>query len=232
MVPATARTPQGPTLREAVEAFVSCPRCANPHTRRAYTAVLDQALDHLSADRPLAELTGEQLAELFAEAWSDAGPATWNRNRAAVSSWLAWCVNNGWSAPVLPPTLRRREHTEPSSTPVTPVMFVVLLALHAGERHGYALIADVARLTGDTVTPGSGTVYPILQRMRAEGLVEELDASELPVHRGDRRAQRRRSYRITGQGRTAATLEARRLAVLVETATTLGVLTGRKPQEG
>ena len=51
MDPTSTPTRVGPTLREAVDAFVSSPRCANPNTRRAYTAVLDRALDHLGPDR-------------------------------------------------------------------------------------------------------------------------------------------------------------------------------------
>lgn len=37
-----------------------------------------------------------------------AGPATWNRNRAALSSWLSWCAKNRYPAPVLPPSVERR----------------------------------------------------------------------------------------------------------------------------
>ena len=48
-----------------MDAFLSCPRCANPNTRRAYATALDRALDHLGPDRALAEVTGEELAELF-----------------------------------------------------------------------------------------------------------------------------------------------------------------------
>jgi integrase len=104
-------TPPGPTLREAVDAFVSCPRCANPNTRRAYVAVLDSLLAGLSPDRVLGTLAGDELAMVFATTWADAAPATWNRNRAAVSSWLAWCTKNHWHTPALPPVLeRRREH--------------------------------------------------------------------------------------------------------------------------
>lgn len=114
-----------------------------------------------------------------------------------------------------------------SLTPLTPAMFALLLALHVGDRHGYALMADVARLTGDSIRLGPGTLYRTLQRLRADGLVEELDAGDLPAPRGDRRAERRRSYRITAKGHAAAAAEARRLALLVNAAGTLGLLTGR-----
>ena len=108
MDPTSTPTRVGPTLREAVDAFVSSPRCANPNTRRAYAAVLDRALDHLGPDRPLTRLSGDELAGMFDTAWAATAAATWNRNRAAVSSWLAWCAKNQWTAPALPSSLERR----------------------------------------------------------------------------------------------------------------------------
>ncbi|HEV2779826.1 MAG TPA: PadR family transcriptional regulator [Actinophytocola sp.] len=107
--------------------------------------------------------------------------------------------------------------------PLTPAVFALLLALHKGERHGYALMADVAELTGGTVVLGPATLYRSLQRMRVDGLVEEI-ATEAESMRADRRAERRRSYRVTAAGRAAAEAEARRLARLVDAAADLGVL--------
>ena len=110
---------------------------------------------------------------------------------------------------------------------LTPAVFALLLALHNGERHGYALMADVEELTGGTVTLGPATLYRSLQRMRVDGLVEEIATEDVAAEslRADRRAERRRSYRITRRGRAAARAEAARLARLVGAATELGVLT-------
>lgn len=111
MVPTTTPTPTGLSLREAVDAFLSCPRCANPNTRRPYAAALDGVLVGLGRDRALATLASDELAAAFATTWMDTAPATWNRNRAVVSSWLAWCTKNRWNATALLPALeRRREH--------------------------------------------------------------------------------------------------------------------------
>jgi DNA-binding PadR family transcriptional regulator len=115
-------------------------------------------------------------------------------------------------------------------TTVTPAIFALLLALHHGERHGYALMADVSELTGGTVTLGPATLYRSLQRMRVDGLVEETEVDDEPV-RADRRAERRRSFRITPAGRTAARAEAQRLARLVEASRALGVLAEREAEE-
>jgi integrase len=101
------------TVGTAVDAFLSSSRLANSNTRRAYASVLDRVLSDLGADRPLAEVSGDELAEVVEQAWGKAAPATWNRNRAAVSSFLSWCTKNRYLAPALPPSLERRaEHPD------------------------------------------------------------------------------------------------------------------------
>ena len=99
------------TIQAAADAFLSSPRYANPNTRRGYTSVLDRLLAGLGADRPLAEVSGEELAGLLEQLWGQRAPATWNRNRGAVAAWLSWCAANRLPAPVLPASAeRRREH--------------------------------------------------------------------------------------------------------------------------
>jgi hypothetical protein len=82
------------TVQAAADAFLSSPRYANPNTRRGYTSVLDRLLAGLGADRPLAEVSGEELAGLLEQLWGQRAPATWNRNRGAVAAWLSWCAAN------------------------------------------------------------------------------------------------------------------------------------------
>jgi DNA-binding PadR family transcriptional regulator len=101
-------------------------------------------------------------------------------------------------------------------------MFALLLALSEGQRHGYALISEVAELTDGLIRLGPGTLYRSLQRMRVEGLIAEL-ADNADAERADRRAERRRSYRITEAGRAAAETEARRLAVFLDAARQRGL---------
>jgi DNA-binding PadR family transcriptional regulator len=110
---------------------------------------------------------------------------------------------------------------------VTPAVFALLLALVDGDRHGYALMRDVEELTGGVVRMGPGTLYRSLQRMRVDGLVEEL-AGAADDELADRRAERRRVYRLTAAGRLALEDEARRLAHLVDAAEGKGVL-AREP---
>jgi len=99
------------TVQAAADAFLSSPRYANPNTRRGYTGVLDRLLAGLGASRPLAEVSGEELAGLLEQLWGRCAPATWNRNRGAVTAWLSWCAASRMPAPVLPTSAeRRREH--------------------------------------------------------------------------------------------------------------------------
>ncbi len=92
--------------------------------------------------------------------------------------------------------------------PLTPAMFQVLVALADGEKHGYAIIKDVARTTGGRVRLRPTTLYAVLRRFDADGLVAE--ASERPDPALD--DERRRYYRLTDRGRAVALAEAERLA--------------------
>ena len=99
------------TVQAAADAFLSSPRYANPNTRRGYTGVLDRLLAGLGAGRPLAEISGEELAGLLEQLWGQCAPATWNRNRGAVAARLSWCAASRLPAAVLPASAeRRREH--------------------------------------------------------------------------------------------------------------------------
>ncbi len=92
--------------------------------------------------------------------------------------------------------------------------FNVLLALGDGARHGYGIIQDIEERTGRQSTVRSGTLYAVLQTLHDQGLVEAAEAPE-GVDR------RRRYYRLTRAGRSAAAREAARLAALVRRAVEL-----------
>ncbi len=99
-------------------------------------------------------------------------------------------------------------------SPLTPPVFHILLALADEERHGYGIMQDVARQTGDALQLGPGTLYGCLKRMLAAGLVEESD--ERPDPELD--DERRRYYRMTALGRSTVRAEAGRLAGAVAAA--------------
>ena len=92
--------------------------------------------------------------------------------------------------------------------PLTPPVFHILLALAGEERHGYGIMQDVARQTGDALQLGPGTLYGCLKRMLAAGLVEESDERPDPALDDERR----RYYRMTSLGKRVVRAEAERLA--------------------
>jgi DNA-binding PadR family transcriptional regulator len=95
---------------------------------------------------------------------------------------------------------------------LTPLTYQILLALADAARHGYGIIKEIEGRSGAEPAPSTGALYLALQRMEAEGLVEEA-----PRPKGDD-DPRRRYYRITSRGRVDAERESGRLAGLVATA--------------
>jgi DNA-binding PadR family transcriptional regulator len=95
--------------------------------------------------------------------------------------------------------------------PLPPSEFQILLALADGERHGYAIRAEVADRTGGEVMLGPGTLYGSIKRMLESRLIEESNRRPSPDE-----DERRRYYRITALGKAVATAEARRMAALVD----------------
>jgi DNA-binding PadR family transcriptional regulator len=99
-----------------------------------------------------------------------------------------------------------------SSRPLQPAALHILLALGPGERHGYALIADVDALSDGSIKLGPGTLYGTIKRLLADGLIDETEERPDPALDD----QRRRYYRLTASGAAAATAELDRLASLVK----------------
>lgn len=108
----------------------------------------------------------------------------------------------------------RSEREPEAELPLTPATFHILLALVGEERHGYAIMRDVAERTSDAVRLGAGTLYGSLKRLLEGGLVEE--AGERPDPALD--DERRRYYRVTKFGLAVARAEARRLEAMVREA--------------
>ena len=82
---------------------------------------------------------------------------------------------------------------------MTEQMFYVLLALR-GERHGYAVMQYILELTEGRVTVGAGTLYALLDRFERDGLIRQTRIEE-----------KRKYYRLTGEGDRALRDECRRI---------------------
>jgi DNA-binding PadR family transcriptional regulator len=98
--------------------------------------------------------------------------------------------------------------------PLTPAMFHVLLALAGDDLHGYAILKEVEVRTAGKVKLSTGTLYGIIKRLLADGLVAELRSR--PAESQD--DERRRYYRLTNTGRHVATAEAERMDEMVSAA--------------
>lgn len=107
--------------------------------------------------------------------------------------------------------------------PLPPATFHILLAVADQDRHGYAIIQEVASRTGGGVKLSAGTLYRSVQRMLEQGLIEETDERPAP----DEDDERRRYYRITPFGGAVAQAEARRLSELVRLARASGFVPKR-----
>ncbi len=95
--------------------------------------------------------------------------------------------------------------------PLKPVQFMLLLSLGSGERHGYALVQDIAERTDGLIRLEPGNLYRVIKRLLGDGLIAEADRRNAPES-GD---ERRRYYRLTDLGGKVAAAETRRMASLV-----------------
>lgn len=98
--------------------------------------------------------------------------------------------------------------------PLTPAVFHILLALADGEKHGYAIMQEVAAITNGEMKMGPGTLYGSIKRMLEAGLIAESD--ERPDLTLD--DERRRYYRLTPLGEQTVRAEVKRLAALLQAA--------------
>jgi len=93
--------------------------------------------------------------------------------------------------------------------PLTPALFHVLLSLADGQKHGYAILKEVSERTAGQVELSTGTLYGIIKRLLADGLIRESALGS---------TDRRRAYRLTAFGRKVAFAEAERHRDLVAVA--------------
>ena len=96
--------------------------------------------------------------------------------------------------------------------PLTPLSYQILIALADASRHGYGIIKEIEEREGKAAAPSTGALYLALQRMENEGMIDSVAA---PSGESD---PRRRYYRLTKQGRNAASVESLRLAGLLSAA--------------
>ena len=95
--------------------------------------------------------------------------------------------------------------------PLNATAFYILVSLSSRDRHGYDILKDVAQITGGRIELGPAVLYTNLKRMLDAGLIVEVDGPP----GGD---ERRRYYRLTGDGRAALAAETLRMEQAVKVA--------------
>jgi DNA-binding PadR family transcriptional regulator len=116
--------------------------------------------------------------------------------------------------------MRTDDESVQAMLPLPPATFHVLVALSAGDRHGYGIIQDVEARTNGELRLSAGTLYRTIQRLLEQGLIVEPSR----LVRGD--DPRRRYYRITRLGTTVVRADAERLAQMVLLARDAGLIAG------
>ncbi len=120
--------------------------------------------------------------------------------------------------------MARAERDDPAAlVPLPEATFHILVSLADEDRHGYAIIQDVAARTGGVLRIGPGTLYRSIQRMLEQGLI--LETQERPAPELD--DERRRYYRLTPFGRAVAQAEVSRLSQAIRLAKARGFAPGR-----
>jgi len=107
--------------------------------------------------------------------------------------------------------------------PLPQAVFQILVALADQDRHGYAIMQDVAARTDGSLKLSPGSLYGSIKRMLADGLIVEVDTRPDPEDDDERR----RYYRITRFGHDVAQAEADRLTTLLRQAHAAGLTSKR-----
>ena len=98
--------------------------------------------------------------------------------------------------------------------PLKPTLYLILLALSDGDRHGYGLKKEIIRRTDGKVKLGAGSLYRSIRQLADLQLIEESEQRPDPALDDERR----KYFRLTTLGRRVARAETERLAVLVQVA--------------
>ena len=102
---------------------------------------------------------------------------------------------------------------------LTPAMFNILVVLSGGDRHGYAILREVAEISEGKLSLGPTSLYRTIRTMLENGWITELAESPL----SDNDDERRRYYRLTQAGIKVLKDEVARLESL------LSIVRSQKP---
>ncbi len=106
-----------------------------------------------------------------------------------------------------------RSPKQPATEPISEQVFLILLSLATGRKHGYAILKDVERLSQASVQLSTSTLYGALGRLEEQGHVERVQVSGEPAP-----GLPRKVYHLTPQGQALLNAEARRVQRLADLA--------------
>ena len=95
--------------------------------------------------------------------------------------------------------------------PLTPAVFYILFVLAEGEKHGYAIMKEVEKVSAGQFSMGPGTLYTTIQRLLELELIQETPTSSDSE-------RRRRFYRLSRRGGQTLEAELNRMESLVRSA--------------
>jgi DNA-binding PadR family transcriptional regulator len=99
--------------------------------------------------------------------------------------------------------------------PLSERHYLVLVALAAGTRHGYAIKKEIRRVSDGAANPGAGSLYRSIRQLTETGLIEEAPERPDPALDDERRVY----FRLTELGREVMELETQRLQRFLEETT-------------
>lgn len=111
-----------------------------------------------------------------------------------------------------PETMESTPERVAAHLPLKPTALHILLSLAGEERHGYAVIKEIAERTDGRVQLHPGILYRFLKRLLDDGLIRELEYRPVPAEEDD---ERRRYYAVTDLGREVALAELERMGAMM-----------------
>ncbi len=98
--------------------------------------------------------------------------------------------------------------------PLTSAVFFILFALAEGEKHGYAIMQAVSRISDNQFRVGPGTLYTTIQRLLDLELIEETESAGAHADH----ESRRRYYKLTRMGKALLSADVNRMESVVRLA--------------
>jgi len=99
------------TVLEAAEAFLA-ERDLADGTRQKYRGTLELLARSVDDAQAIADVSGRDLVRFMMSRWRNSAPATWNRQRACLRSFFAYCARQRWIVEDPSEALERRRVPE------------------------------------------------------------------------------------------------------------------------